>query len=143
MCFIAKRQPYKVAKEDIPVWKILEKDYKSAYQGFQYREGVLYTQRMYEVKKTKQYVGGFDCVSSEYLSNISNGHDWGFERLPELIYIDRGFHSITDKMRGQKVIRRYGIKNSILVEFIIPKGSKYYEDGTHLCVSNRIIMKKH
>ena len=137
MCLITKRRKPSIAKEDMVVWKIL-KNQNAIYYDFKYEYDVEYKTRMTQEKRHFGLLA-YDSISCTYLDG--NYPKWGFERLPELIYIKTGFHSILHKERAKKSNGvMFGYRN--IRKFIIPKGSRYYIDETGLCVSNRIIMIK-
>ncbi len=143
MCLITEKKGFRIAKKDIPVWKVLSTNGISPYQGFMYERDVLYEQplELVDEKLYNKLLNGhsddricpFDGTDAKYLSDK---HKWwgGCEYIPELIYIRKGLHSAGSA-------RRLG--RSSIVEFIIPKGSRYYTDATDLYVSNRLILKNH
>jgi hypothetical protein len=142
MCLITLQQTPSIAEEDITVYKILHRKSKStAYQYFEYEVGKLYLTEIEIVQKHEKWLA-FDKIALKWLDSISP--NWSRRKPSNLICIEKGFHSamnserLTDKNDKKDNI----IYNFILWEFIIPKGSEYYVDGTGLCVSNQIIMKE-
>jgi hypothetical protein len=137
MCLITEKQSYKIAKRDIPVWKHLING-SSPLMGFKYEKDVLYKQPIQLVTEEDFYnrtewewVTPFDKVAMEhycYHPDIMN---------PNLIYIEIGFHSFYKRA----ISSQFDFED--IVDFIIPKGSRYYKDETGLIVSNRIILKNH
>lgn len=101
MCFVFSKSASKlqVAQYDTPVYKIIRKDGKSLFQKFQYEGHTTYKLRTaLKVFKGNQYRS-----------------------------IDKGFHSYLNYsgaliMRGRSASEYSGE----VVEFIIPKGAKYY-----------------
>ncbi len=148
MCLITKKKSFSIAKEDIKVWKAmriaLDRDgYTSPFQYFTYRPNILYKQPIKLIPK-KEFVGrtvcAFDTYVTDYL-NKNHGYINNGEYIPALIYIREGLHSIIYKDRAERIVN--GRQGMYVIEFVIPRGSRYYEDGTGLCVSNRLILKKH
>ena len=131
MCFITKKKKRSIATEDIHVWKLLCINNYAQFKRFKYEEGVTYKTRMLNIPKNATILG-YDTVVCDFLNK--NYPNWT-NKIPELIYIGQGFHSIKSLRRVSK-LRRYK-----RVEFIIPKGAKYYEDENELMVSNQIRMK--
>jgi len=101
-----------IAKEDIIVYKILHKDYRSLHRRFQYE------------KNTHYYQTGKNFT-------VSYSGSWtGTYRFQ----IHTGLHSY--KSRYCAEINHYG---GIIVKFVVPKGAKYYENSEEI-VSNQLIL---
>ncbi len=150
MCLITEKKGFKIAKQDIQVWKILDKTNTTTYRNFKYIRNVLYKQPI-ELVDEKAYnkirhdlfiskICAFDEIDSKYLKDK---HNWITSSLynPSLIYIRKGLHSIESRKRAEQVGKLSF--DEVIQEFVIPRGSRYYTDATGLYVSNRIILKNH
>ena len=139
MCLITSKRSYKIAREDFTVWKLLDLDNKSSVQEFQYERGVLYGEPI-ELIGEDLYKGveifPADNIDQEHLREVYNWES-SSKYNPALIYIRKGYHSYLTENR----ITNFTVRDTKIVEFIIPKGARYYIDDTGICVSNRIKMK--
>ena len=125
MCFcVLKNQRVKTAKEDIVCYKIIHADLRSNMQLFQYEYG-----KTYKIKKFPEYIKIPDFYSA-------TPHHWSHSTR----IINEGFHSYITLPPPPP--SAYGFK--LLVECIIPKGSRYHFNKKHNeYVSNSIkIVKK-
>lgn len=102
----------KIAKKDIPVYKVIHKTGFSAIKGFDYCKGFHYTEL------------------NPFKGRIKR-HDFLFHWLLD---IETGFHSCKSIQEAKK----WGLNNKKLVTFYIPKGAKYYENDTEY-VSDQIV----
>jgi hypothetical protein len=122
MCFnTTKSARAKIAKTDIECWKCLLKDYTNLYRYaigrvIIYKKGV--KQLLVSIKKERIY------------------NDT--ERI-----IDEGYHSFKDKICANKLKREYpsiGFRKDIIIKkFIIPIGTRYFENETEY-VSETIML---
>lgn len=144
MCFIAKKQRVKTAKEDMRVWKVLIDGTKSSLMKFEYEPEKLYEAKMVKITaKTfnRDRIKNFDNQTGRYIATISEGLGCLSKYDSKLIYINQAFHSIKTHNRAVNVAEQFTYGSVQIKEFTIPKGAKYYEDGTNLLVSDKIIMK--
>jgi len=122
MCFIMKKtnNKSKIAKKDIICYKKVRSDLKPA---------IFQTKRKYILNK--EYVardsGGKPIKKLKIIKGKSSN------------YIDEGIHSYKNKFRTFENINIYN--NEILIECIIPKGVRYYENYQEF-VSKKIIPTK-
>jgi hypothetical protein len=111
----------KIAKEDIPVWKVICKNGDPRYfwgTGVKYEKGYHYYQ-------TGRHHFSFDI--EKYFDS------WR-------INIDMGLHSCKNKYRAM-VTHYYYSENHKIVKMYIPKGAKYYENEEEY-VSNELVWYK-
>jgi hypothetical protein len=129
MCLITPLKEKKIAEEDITVYKVLIYG-SSLLQGFTYEKDILY-----ETKIEDSYDWcAADSFSLEILNKEYPDFRKGFNR-DKLICIGQGFHSCNSVKRAQEM---KDCKSEKIHEFLIPKGSEYYEDLSGLLVSNKI-----
>jgi hypothetical protein len=125
---IEKEVDFAIAAEDLIVYKVLSvpsPDYFcSIYRSFGYKVG-----QLYKTKITRSTNGTvFDSRDDIAYDNFDP---------KELIFIKQGFHSANKKLR---LSHEVDDDTKVLVECIIPKGSKYYTNRTGCVVSNQIIV---
>lgn len=147
MCLVTADKNRYTAEEDIVVYKILKEDLTSECWDFQYE-----LEKQYSNSLVLQNCISFYCdVDQEHFRSIY-GYDGNSSK--ELISIAKGFHSLGNIKLTKEIFERYHKeiferyhKNSsyrkfVIVECIIPKGSKYYKNELDMYVSNRIIIVK-
>jgi hypothetical protein len=125
---IEKEVDFAIAAEDLIVYKalsIFSPDYFcSIYRSFGYKVG-----QLYKTKITRSTNGTvFDYQDDVTYENFDH---------KELIYISKGFHAANKKNR---LSHEVDDDTKVLVECIIPKGSRYYTNRTGCVVSNQIIV---
>lgn len=145
MCLITKQDVPKIAKKDIKVYKLLNKEDKdsarSIYRYFCYELNTTYKTNIEDIDDPCT----FDNKSTLYLKETYPG--WG-----DNISVNRralisnnlksygpGFHSCVTKERCYPTAKDGPYD---LYECTIPAGSEYYEDGNDLIVSNQIIINR-
>ena len=138
MCLIIKKDEVPlVASKDITVYKALfdngDKSAKSALQGFIYKLGQLYET---EIEECDEMVAA-DVDSSIYYD--VNYPKWLMGEGVKSI--GPGFHSVATKSRIAND-DGYFDAGEDLYECTVPEGSIYYQDGSGLLVSNKIIINK-
>ncbi len=134
MCLITNQKTYRIASEDIVT-------YKALYKNKNVISSIYKTEFVYELGKEMQ------TVMKKVLDRTPADHfvgDWisvNFDSVynGKMISIGPGFHSATIKKRA--LYHTCG-RNSHVFKCLIPKGARYYEDGTGLIVSNRIVIVK-
>jgi len=135
----------KIAKRDIPVWKVLLEDGVSApIYDLKYEKGKVYkTEFQYVDKSAESPIfrrGGykiFTKAASDFLDKNFSG--WNNSNNPvrdKLICVSNGYHAFTKKK--DTIVAKRG--RSVVVKFIIPKGSEYIKDAVGMIVSNQIKM---
>lgn len=130
MCLLTYQKKPIILSEDKIVYKILCGE-TSPYANFEYEFDKLYST---EIKKTS------DATPYDYEQRLL--YKGNNDKLKDgVISIKEGFHSFTNIEYAKTIIRRHNISYMNIHECIIPTGSEYYEDETHLCVSNNIIIK--
>jgi hypothetical protein len=123
MCLVTLQKRVKIAKTDIPVFKILEKHgnggFRSPYQGMRYKLGKLY-QAEIRSSATGMYCSGSDRVAYQHEKNK--------------IFYNRGLHAYTtiDAARYGKYSGMY------IMNAVIPAGSRYYVNKVGMVVSNQL-----
>ena len=100
-------------------------NFRSRYRGKVYTPDVVY---IVEMKLTED-TSVSDTEEDNYRQTIPSG---------QRLYIGQGFHSYDTIDRA----RARGVHWKTIAEFIIPKGSLYYLNGSGNIVSNQIIFKK-
>lgn len=111
MClYIASGDVERIAMEDRVVYKVIQKNNKSLHQDFQYKPNTLFRLR----KKLKIF------------------------RVGDYNEINEGFHSYVNFVTAAKRCSYILTFNTKLVEFIIPKGAKYYLGDMNDIVSTSI-----
>lgn len=119
MCLQTKWKNPKIAKRAILVYKLLHKDRKSIYVGqFEYELNKTYTTEMKISKDTEH----FDDAAYEWIQKVGRSN---------VMSISEGFHAFTSIERAERI-------GHCVFSAIIPKGAKYYKDGTGLIVSSKI-----
>lgn len=135
MCWISKKQDIKIAKQDIPIFKIMEKTpfpeiVKSIYRNFSYTLNLLAESNI--KIQLWRYIN--KIVVDQAL------HSYNFEKVKCLNY------SSTLKIEvptsyGSKELDSFGKNEDIIkVKGIIPKGAKYMENRDGEFVSNQLIL---
>ena len=140
MCWKSKKLKIKIAKRDIPVWKVVYRD-KSSYETECY---ALYHRTYYYLKGKIQH----SCMHFMYYLNFN--HILGSE----------GFHSYSKKLTPiitkdfiyirkkyflglrKKIIESYPNRRFVkIAEFSIPKGANYAINEKGEIISDKIIFK--
>lgn len=141
MCLIIpKDRESFIAKEDIIVYKVLkisdELLFSPYWNNFYYECDKLYSTTL---KESLEDFTPFDTMDGMIVSRLGN-----------LKSIAQGFHSALTKERLQNhyyksgdLYLRYYMRDFVIRECIIPKGSECYLGFTDLIVSNQIIIKNH
>ena len=143
MCLLTKETKPRIAKEDIIVSKIVETSSErddevfAFFQDFTYHAGVEYKATLGLSKKYGPY---YDTMAGmefglDYLNKRDAERKCGKQGVN---FIREGFHAINDAERSRLELLNTTDKVK-LVKFKIPKGAKYFNDGTGLIVSDRII----
>ena len=129
MCLQTIWKKPKIAKTNKTVYKVMyiygAKEASSQFSRFKYFLNQLYTCDIKEIDDNCSY----DDIALRWKNDL---------RI-EYKSIGEGFHSFYKKRMCDDMIN---VNNLSFYKCIIPKGSKYYEDGTGLVVSNQIIIKK-
>jgi len=141
MCLVTNQQKPFVADRDIMVYKKLIKngdDYHSPIQHlFKWKPGEVRHTPLKKVEKNKGIQAYDRRAAIRYYSSFSS--DLLLSSLylnKKSIIIGSGFHAATTRERlGKDYLAK-------IYTFVIPKGSKYYEDVTGLIVSDTIKMLK-
>jgi len=126
MCLYINKNKSKIAKKDIPIWKLVVKLDNGEYRGLFQRSFVYELNKEYKADIKIQNIAG----SSSYIINegIHSFIDLGMA-IEYSSYLDSSVRSIT-----------------VLTEGIIPKGSEYYKGNyiisTGELASNRLIITK-
>ena len=131
MCLITKQEKPFIATEDIHVWKLLNKDYKSILQGFPYVKGELYETTI--ESSTDGYFNPFSDAVVDYMDkHYVNWEGYkGYEKIKhEINQFGQGYHGFNTIEGAQDECKVDDGHNDIIVEFIIPKGAEYY-----ICIS--------
>ena len=102
MCLFVNTQ-YKIAKEDIVCYKILEKD----YNGNLFSPYTFFRWNLNKLTKAK----GKPCLDSKKTKNITAGY----------------FHTYKTSIAAKKDLKLWPCLNHLICECIIPKGTKYWE----------------
>lgn len=124
MCLHTKWEEPKKATKPITIYKILRRDFMAPYQGFQYKLGKVYST---ELRKSSD-PASFDDKAGGWKQKMINNNI-------KLHSISEGFHSALTKKR---LIESEIQTIQIICKGVIPKGAKYYKDGTGLIVSSKI-----
>jgi len=132
MCYYKKGGEIKKARVDITVYKIVKisditkTGFKSVYQGFRYKFG--------KTHKTKFHAQ----AESTYVNSIYTGFH-AYNPVPTYIHCSFGFFKTRAKKWGGSVsgFTNDSFHDSIIVECIIPKGTRYFYNGTD-CVAEAI-----
>lgn len=119
-----------ILSEDKIVYKALEEGLISPYTGYKWKLNKLYETK---IKTTDDDL----FYDEEQVLIYKNDIGYFKDRITR---IGQGFHSFTNIEYPDTIANRRGFIWDIY-ECIIPAGSEYYEDETHLCVSNKIIIK--
>ena len=141
MCLITSKRKVKIAKRDIPVWKLLKPDLSTVYQPFKYERGKDYETEIKFLDNDDEWQP-FDGNVRKSLNE--RFPDWEFSGdsvREEMLCITEGFHAFVQKKKAINkldfgTMARYC--GAIEVKFIIPKGAEYYKDFTGQIVSNKI-----
>lgn len=124
-----------IALEDIPIFKVLYKDTMlSPNRGFLYHRNILYRVR-YQYMQTTPWTA-WDEEDIKYLDD--NYAMWRMGVEFSLVCINEGFHACLKKERMKRQLEL--CPGGAIFDAIIPKGSKYFYNITHACVSNQIII---
>lgn len=156
MCIITKN-PIKIAEQDIPVFKVLEKYDNSSdsclhapfNSTFTYNLNYLYKT---EIKESNKWLvadmHAYNYLECELEKLNLNKKAGLFSLQSELRFhgyecYGQGFHSLITKERCD-IFRGHGAMGSyyVTMECTIPAGSKYIIDGTGCVISNQIIINK-
>ena len=123
MCLQTLWKNPRIAKRPITVYKVLH-NWGSIYQaGFRYEKNKLYKTTL--KAQVDIYPECFDGDAVKWARE--KGHK-------NLLSVSNGFHAMTTVQRAK------GTGYNVYIA-IIPKGAKYYKDGTDLIVSNKIKIK--
>ena len=130
MCLLTYQKQPIILSEDKIVYKVLDNG-KAPYTHFKYELNKLYNTHIMKSDSSVPYDDEQRLFYKKDNGKLKDG----------VISIREGFHSFTNKEYIHTITQRYGINTWDIHECIIPAGSEYYEDETHLCVSNKIIIK--
>ncbi len=130
MCLITTQTKAMIAKEDMNVFKLLTNKRSAIFNNFDYEKNTLYKTT---IKKTNDFCC-FDGPDKEHL----NRNNPGWLDGNGVISIGRGFHASLTKERLKQSIED-GTDGKIY-KCTIPKGARYYTNGSGLIVSNKIIV---
>lgn len=138
MCLYCTKKEAKISDKDIICYKILiETSDCKLYTPYQYTEVQLGTEVEAEGKEIIEVAEDTfnSYFSSKMLVTISGGFIHGFTNDSDSLYMDIDF---TERKLGKK------IKNYIMVECTIPKGTPYYMsfDGAEICTKKLRYGKK-
>jgi hypothetical protein len=124
MCTVIKKnQRVEIAKEDFNVYKALNDNLRSPYQGFLY-----VVDKLNETTMTvDDEFGCYDDPEYEYCIQIG---------MKNCRYVYKGFHSLRNPD-----LKRLSYNDEFIYTFIVPKGARYYENGVGNIVSDQIILK--
>ena len=113
-------------------WKILNKDYTPLYWGIKslYNPRVLNPIIELKIRKSTE-------LENE-IKRIRSSCDLSFYIIEEVI--EEGYHSYQTEEIAIDQNRGWGKNTTIIAEFIIPKGTLYYENESEY-VSETIMMK--
>lgn len=135
MCLITNKE-IQVATEDITVYKELNQDLTSAIMGFQYKLNKLYKAKLTTTIKDSV---SFCIIDTEYLN--TNFADWRKSVLSgELTCYEEGFHSSISLQNMLDI--KDEERETLIVECLIPRGTRYVEDFVGFIVSEQIIILK-
>lgn len=129
MCLQTTWLEPKIAQEDIIVYKEMRTvpgGYSSIIKGCFYAPKILYETKIEESKD----FSSFDEIASSWRFQL---RDSGISFKS----IGAGFHAAKTYDR----LEESGVNGQNIIQSLIPKGAEYYEDGTNLIVSNKIIIK--
>lgn len=135
MCWISRDLKIEIAKEDIPVWKVVYKIKNTPEKCRSYYGKYIYTKNNYEYTPID-------------ITILSDGHVEG----------NKGFHSYSDELKGvyttigidvaiksnssmiNIVLINYPMEcNLKMARFFIPKGAQYMKNDVGEIISNTII----
>lgn len=137
MCWISKKLKVKIAKKDIPIWKVVcynitEKKYISPFKGFYYIQGERYSTQMIfsvdEYFKRINGLNGFHSFSNKvYYQYFGGDIEIYIEGFFQKIFI----YNIDCKCRENIPVIAYGH---------LPKGTNYAINKNGEIISNSIIL---
>lgn len=131
MCLQTTWLEPKIAEEDITVYKEFkayiakEERFHSPIVGFYYKKNELYETKIQDSTDR----GSYDIIANEWRDQLVDSNT-SFKS------IGRGFHS------AATLQRLINAGCDLIARCTIPKGAKYYKDGTNLIVSNKIIINE-
>lgn len=139
MCWESKKLKIKIAKKDIPVWKIVHpnKDIygkytnkcRSFYKGFEY---------ILKVRNTTQM--SFDVLNTENIFIGKNGFHSYSNKVKYTINESNNISVYLNKLFFDYTICYYYRDNTIIAKCHIPKGSKYAINKYGEIISNDIVL---
>lgn len=133
MCLITNKK-IQIAKEDVIVYKELNPDLTSIIMGFPYKLNQLYKAKL---TTTIKDAVPFCNIDTNYLK--ANFENWRKSVLSgELTCYEEGFHS-SISLQNMLDIQDEG---TLIVECVIPKGTRYVEDFVGFIVSEQIMILK-
>ena len=142
MCLITKQKEPIILKEDLVVYKVLDKDLKSAMQEFQYAFNTLYEAEI-EESENPCFAGSYD--RKYYGKGLILLNLVGPNTITDKSFIayGRGIHfaSSIERANIYKNEIYYGAR-FVIVECLIPAGSEVYYDETGLGITNQLTVVK-
>ena len=138
MCLITDKEP-KIATEDIVVYKFLNEDLTSPYQGYQYFLNKIYITQLQTTKKYED-ICPFCDLDAKFLSKHFDNYSSEVED-GNLFCYEKGFHSISEETLNSSEFKKESITKHCF-KCIIPKGATYVEDFVGFIVSDKIIIKE-
>lgn len=139
MCLITNKKS-QVATEDIVVYKELQNNLCSIFQGFPYDLGKSYFTEIKEAPTGAQTP--YCSIDQNYLYDTFKEFD-GLEKAISANIVtvyEQGFHSISSQVYEKWLIMEKRCKDSVVAKCIIPTGATYIEDFVGFIVSNQIII---
>lgn len=135
MCLVVlKTTEEQIAEEDLICYKRLNyprgKIIKSLHKGFEYVLGVLYTQQF-----SSHVLTGPCGTEKVYCADAKSYNVYHKKPFILLKVYQEGFHSYIDRKRAG-----HCYQDEIIVECVVPKGTKYIKDSTGLMCSEAIIL---
>lgn len=134
MCWEGKVSDKRIAKQDIIVYKVLErwgrkhKEYRSPFQGAEYEVGHRYT--LTNGLKVKVFGDsasinqGYHCYSQNVYINLDYRKKHFGEEEPTKILLTKDSHKLDCTMQVYDL--HVSVWKSVVVECVIPKGTEYY-----------------
>lgn len=135
MCLITRQKKAKILKKDLIVYKCLNQREDGTFNSYFQSDFVWLKNYLYQISYLNPILrtNNFENHGIWYYADSMANNK--YRGISQTYYITYGFHACLTRKRCNQL--KY---NSIIKEFLIPKGSKVFYDATGLIVSNQMML---
>lgn len=139
MCWESKKLKIKIAKKDVPVWKVVHAN-KDIYGKYINKCYSFYKYFEYTLKVGNTTQMSFDVLNTENIFIGKNGFHSYSNKVKYIIHESNNILVYLNKLFFKYTICYYFRCNPTIVKCHIPKGSKYAINKYGEIISNNIVL---